>query len=169
MFCVRFLQKSAPIPLVCEYSKLCFPPLKWNAAGCLRPVSSYSLNPVQQWLKALKYGSAACKGGGSAARHCIDCAHCSAVYAAHVAVWRCWRMPLRTKIRLIFGTAVIAVKHLTSVVSGYPAAVMSGQFCWVDKAEERRHQQEGRLCNLRCICPSVHGSNFQVWWQKWVS
>lgn len=52
--------------------------------------------------------------------------------------------------QLIVGTAAIAVKHLTSVLSGCAAAVMSGQLRWVGEAEESRHQQEGRVRNLRC-------------------
>lgn len=60
--------------------------------------------------------------------------------------------------QLIVGTAAIAVKHLTSVVSGCAAAVMSGQLRWVGEAEESRKAEF-----VTCV---VHGNNFWVWWQK---
>lgn len=60
------LPESGQIPFVYEYLKLYSLPLKLSASGWLSPVSSAGTT-VQQWLKALKYCCAACKGDGSAA------------------------------------------------------------------------------------------------------
>lgn len=60
---------------------------------------------------------------------------CLLTYIDHLAVWHCWRS-LKTEIHLILCPPVVTVKDLSSVVSGDPAAVVSGKLCWVGRKEE---------------------------------